>query len=145
MGDKYSIELSSTPSTTYVNKTVHEHRAPTDDSIRLYKEMKEKAIDSVMYKGTMKNICGLGDVEAVIARNLLEYKVCLYYNFTFHDKKINGCIDLPYNIGQDESSYVKETATLLQQVVINDISEIITHDLLNSCSMSLFEIFYSKY
>ena len=43
-------------------KTVHEHRAPTDDSIRLYKEMVEKAEEEVLGRIEIKNNL----VEAVV-------------------------------------------------------------------------------
>lgn len=35
------------PRTEYVTKTIHEHRAPTDDSIRLAREYEEKAWEAI--------------------------------------------------------------------------------------------------
>ena len=39
------------PKTIEVHQTTHEHRAPTDDSIRLFDEMRRKAIRSVVASG----------------------------------------------------------------------------------------------
>ena len=37
----------------YVKKVdIHEHRAPTDESIKLYKEVKEKAINDILFSMT---------------------------------------------------------------------------------------------
>lgn len=68
MSDKvYFIPGGDT--TTYVpyEKTVIEKRAPTDDSIRLYKEMKEKAEQSIIDSFKVENTLVQGRI--VVARD----------------------------------------------------------------------------
>jgi len=48
MFGKPNIHIHEHESHTTHNKTVHEHRAPTDDSIRIYKDLQEKAQASVL-------------------------------------------------------------------------------------------------
>ena len=45
--------VNSSPSS--IHSTVHEHRAPTDDSIRLYDEMRKKAEDAIIASVRVKD------------------------------------------------------------------------------------------
>jgi hypothetical protein len=42
------VVVNQPPRTEYVTRDVHEHRAPTDDSVKLLREMEEKAKDQVI-------------------------------------------------------------------------------------------------
>lgn len=44
---------------------VHEHRAPTDESVRLLKEMQEAALQSVVASGKLENNLLTGEVTVV--------------------------------------------------------------------------------
>ena len=53
MFDSYTI--SPRPQTVYQKTTVHEHRAPTDESVALLKDMEEKARDKVIKSVAVEN------------------------------------------------------------------------------------------
>ena len=47
--------ISFTEHTHTHNHVIHEHRAPTDASIALFKELQEKAFESVIHSGEIKD------------------------------------------------------------------------------------------
>lgn len=55
--------------------TVNEHRAPTDDSIRLFREMQDKAWDSVVQAFTLETVFGTA--------NIFEYKDPDWFGTTY--------------------------------------------------------------
>lgn len=54
MFDTYSIS-PATPSSTTINKTVKEYRAPTDDSVKLLNEMQNKALENLLGQVKIQN------------------------------------------------------------------------------------------
>lgn len=52
MFNSYKVD-NSIEYPSHTTKTVHEHRAPTDDSIRIYEEMKTKIYDEILFKGNI--------------------------------------------------------------------------------------------
>lgn len=74
-------------------KHIHEHRAPTDDSIRLAKEYEEKAWASVVRK-YIEEIPSIGAQFVVIERDCCERSVhvlCRINNRTVQIKQSEGC------------------------------------------------------
>lgn len=72
MFDTYVQGRTETQLIPYV-KTVHEHKAPTDDSIRIYKEIKEKAYNSLLYSFTLSD-------------NIFDAKVMVYQDYELGDR-----------------------------------------------------------
>ena len=48
MFNRTVVVANPKPQTEYVTRTVHEHRAPTDDSVKLLREMEARARDQVI-------------------------------------------------------------------------------------------------
>jgi hypothetical protein len=76
--------------------TVQEHRAPTDDSIRIYKEMEEKANKNILCSIEIRdNILNINAVVIAPPEALAAWK-CLYH-FTLNGRDIQGEIKLKYH------------------------------------------------
>lgn len=115
MFDRYEIRPQNNVHTT---KTVHEHRAPTDQSIRLLREMEEKARDSILDVIYVKN-------------NLIEYTMAIGENHPWLDPvlcikfKINGneykrefrfrCLD-----DEGVNKLFKEMQSWLMSLILDD-------------------------
>lgn len=79
----FNRTIINTPSTQQVR--VEEHRAPTDDSIRLFSEYREKAIKSVLDAGTES--MSIDQVQWVVMEAPEVYGVRLYLTFFVDGKK----------------------------------------------------------
>jgi len=73
-------------------KTVIEKRAPTDDSIRLYEEIKTKAYKSIL--DTIKINDNTFNVKAIIFDEPLSYKRICKFAFTINGFEITDSIDI---------------------------------------------------
>jgi hypothetical protein len=69
-------------------KTVKEIRAPTDDSIRLYEEFKEKAYLSVL--DTLEVNDNTFNIKAILYKDLYSYRNIIKYKYTLNSKDFLG-------------------------------------------------------
>jgi len=71
-----------------VNQTTHEHRAPTDESVRLLSEMREKALDSIVKELVVE----FGTVKATVLMMLApDFTNVSLFNMRFMGKfNLNG-------------------------------------------------------
>lgn len=76
--------------TEYVpyEKTIVEKRAPTDDSIRLYKEIKEKAYASIL--DTIEINDNTFNVRAIVYDEMLTMERVCKFSFTINGREITG-------------------------------------------------------
>lgn len=91
------MEINFYTKTTYVDRniSIKEIKAPTDESLKLLKEYQEKAIESIVYSGTLSNNL-LNDVQFNLVRMYETYGYRLYYSFKINNKVVNNKIDLDY-------------------------------------------------
>jgi hypothetical protein len=102
MSNKYFV-LEGRERTHYVpyEKTVHEHRAPTDESIRLYKEMKEKAEQSVLDSFELEN--NLVNARVVVCKSA-EYfnqKLQVHYKTMINGHEFTGVVKVEDTLSRD--------------------------------------------
>lgn len=106
---------SQSPRTEYVTKTVHEHRAPTDDSIRLAKEYEEKAWKSV----TDRILVDVPEIEAKVVICEKDYasreKRIL---FTVNGRKVD--VRLPESFDQ-QFQIVREMSDAISAAIVRQI------------------------
>lgn len=94
------MEINFYNKTNYVDRNilVKEIKAPTDESLKslkLLKDYQEKAIESIVYSGTLSNNL-LNDVQFNLVRMYETYGYRLYYSFKINNKVVNNKIDLDY-------------------------------------------------
>lgn len=99
-------------------KTVIEHKAPTDDSIRLYEEIKTKAYQSILDKIIVNN--NTLNLSAVIVDNheIDEYRC--FYKVTLNNVLLEGDVRLP----------MRNTKERLYLHIFNHASEHIARELI---------------
>ncbi len=83
----YFYESHTSHDVSY-EKTVHEQRAPTNDSIKIYEEMKEKAFASTIDSFQIKNTTV--DLAAAISRNMDSFGYSVYWRVILNDEKLEG-------------------------------------------------------
>ncbi len=121
-------------------KTVHEHRAPTDDSVKLLNEFKEKAIENIFYSFLIKD-------NIIEADAFMIWENPIDYTMTFHCKfKINGeefyireSVDM-FKFKSDLMKYFKsgDFKEEVLQKIYTTISEHITRELIISSKECVF-------
>jgi hypothetical protein len=67
--------------TRYVTKEIHEHRAPTDESVKLLNEMQEKVLSNVLKKFSVNNTL---NVKGMVYNNYLTMEKELHCSFSIN-------------------------------------------------------------
>ena len=112
-----------------VDVKVNEHRAPTDESIRIYDEMKRKALESVLSSGVEE----LGvDFKWVVMRNEGTRYIDFHYNMVIQGQKVNGKISIsPLTLPTN----VEAMANVIREKIVKAVSETIA----NAMTYDLFK------
>ncbi len=76
----------------YIPYVKTEVRAPTDDSIRLWDEMKKKAYDSLINELNVDLIGCKG--KAIVYRDILSLNTICEYKFNLNNIKFNGKVNI---------------------------------------------------
>jgi len=84
MFNNYTFETRGTQFTR-VKSTTTEHRAPTDDSVRLLNEMQEKARDNIIKTITVSDNAVNGII--IVFKNLMENSYEVIADFTINGKE----------------------------------------------------------
>lgn len=121
MFDRY---IMSPPRTEYVTREVHEHRAPTDESVKLLREMEQAAdakriacmkIDGNVFKG-----------HAEIIRNLAQgYQICAIAVFDLNGKRctattsVDECMDGSHKVELVQALHA-EVSRLIASEILED-------------------------
>ena len=91
MFDKvYKTEASEHYSTSTNTTTIKEHKAPTDDSIRLYGEMLNKSRKEVV--DTIELQSNSLYMTAILFKDLLSSKLVCVYRIVLNDRPIEGTV-----------------------------------------------------
>lgn len=104
MFDKIILRPTQTEYVPY-EKTVIEKRAPTDDSIRIYEEIKEKAYNSIL--DSIKINTNEFNLKAIVYEDLLSYQTVCKYEFSINGRIITDKIILEKYNSKDESQLLK--------------------------------------
>jgi len=113
-------------------KTVHEHRAVTDESVKLLNEFQEKAIENVLHSFKLKD----NIIEAdgfFIQSNFMDYNIGVHCKFKINSKEYYvkdsiNCFEFRQNLkGYFESFEYRESVIRL---VYKKVSEIIAEELI---------------
>jgi len=115
--------------------TITEHRAPTDDSIRLYGEMKDKALNSILMSGFDRL-----DIDFKWAVVEDSYKMCVtfYYSMEIKGRKANGRVDVYRDqLSHGTSDKVSEIAQKAVKAVSETIAECMLYDLFKTQSSNI--------
>lgn len=88
----FNTFIETKKETVYVpyEKTVHEHRAPTDDSIKLYKEIKEKAYDSILDSISIND--NTLNMKGIVYRDLYEFSIKCSYSANLNGRAFEGTV-----------------------------------------------------
>ena len=107
--------------TPYVQSvTVHEHKAPTDDSIRIYNEMMEKAQGSILHSIKIDNNT-LKAVYVVLAHGGMFNQTIIKAKFT-----LNG---IEHSYTMDADNYILSKHDSVVQVLYEKLSQLIAQEL----------------
>jgi hypothetical protein len=95
MFNRYYSNNHSTEYVPYAKTvTVNEHKAATDESIRIYGEMVDKARQNLLDKFTLSSPT-LGEIHLATYRDHLSYgNFIIYYKFLLQGEQIDGKIEL---------------------------------------------------
>lgn len=112
--------------TQFVTKNVNiqEFRAPTDDSIRLYEETKEKAYASIL--ASIKEDGNIVKYNAIVYRDLYSYKLVVAYRLLFNGKTIENKYEI--------DTFDADTKIKLREKVFEVVSRHLAADLLTEAN-----------
>jgi len=92
MFDRVTIQQGKEPVPYAKTVTVHEHKAPTDESIRLYQEIEQKAYDSILHRIQVNdNALNFG---AIVHMPRMTTNQEIAYVFTLNGREITGKITI---------------------------------------------------
>jgi hypothetical protein len=122
MFDKTVIVRGSTEYVPYEKKvTVNEHRAPTDDSIKLFEEMKAKAyqslLDTIQINDNSLNVKALVYKDVYSALTLCKYALTLNGNQSIGEIRLNE-----YDL-MDRQKVIDEIISQASQHVVHEIAK----------------------
>ena len=134
MFDKIIVNRQSDRLVPY-EKTVHEHRAPTDDSIKLYGEMLEKAYESILESFSIE-ANELNGVEAIITHDCQFGKCCMIH-FKLNGKSFTKRLE----IASYEDDYNKVLNKMVEDLATYISVEIIRPLIISNSTLTrqLFE------
>lgn len=124
------INLTANPGTVrnYSEHHTHEHRAPTDDSIRIYKEMEEKAQNSLLASFQLRsNTLECAWIVTEDPRTCDKVAKC---KLVMNGQESKFEVPLPY--GLRYLTEPKEIAKTIREKVIEHISAMLTIELFES-------------
>ena len=106
---------------SYVDMKIHEHKAPTDDSIRLCKEFEEKIKNSLI-----KSIQVVDNKFNFTCLIFYDDRTCdkiLKYRFTLNSKEFVGNIVLPVGVSENSIKYEMYVYQELTKEISTQITE----------------------
>ena len=101
-----------------------EHRAPTDDSIRLAEEMKDKAIQNILCAGVVENFL---ETRYVVYQEPSSFSAKIFISF-----KLNGVLYEHNWITPQESSTDREYCKEISEYIKSFLTNHITNDLVKN-------------
>jgi len=114
------------------NVVVKEYKAPTDDSIRIYNELKEKAIESILDHGSESLSCDSLSWTIFKSPEIQGFRI--NFSLLINGRNCKGNIDIRtkdilYRY-RDVKDVCDEIKTIIHREIVNFISSIISQDLM---------------
>jgi len=104
---------------SYKKVDVHEHRAPTDESIRIYEEIKEKAYNSILQSIKIEN--NEFKCNAIVYKDYCSDKTSIKYLFLLNNKKYEGSIDVNIFDAKDKFKIVSKLYEQLSENISGEL------------------------
>lgn len=118
MFDTYNSYKSG--ETTFVDRNITINRAPTDESIRLYDEMKQKAYDSILDSFKIESNTINGNV--IYYKDIFSYAYIIKYKYKLNGKTHEG--KLQFNEFMSKEKVLEETFKgISNQVALNILQD----------------------
>ena len=117
--------------TEYVTKTIHEHRAPTDESVKLLKELEDAALDKFLGRVVVDN-----EIKAQIECmfNPLTCSKDFYIRLKVNGKELSEKLSIPE--WKYEQNHIN---TLRFKAIQEKIAEMISINIVNSLEHSTID------
>ena len=112
------------------NIDIHEHRAPTDESIKIFNELKEKALASVLDSFIVKN--NRFGTELAVFISVEDYSKIISYKMMINGKPLAGKFKI-------SSQDVHDREKILELVVTN-FTTIFLDEIFSSNSNAFYEL-----
>lgn len=119
MFDRYVLGRYSVEYVPYT-KTVIEKRAPTDDSIRLYEEIKEKAYNSILDSCTIET--NTLHSKCLVYRDVYSFSTKLKYSFNLNGKEYANTISIKEDLVGDRREYLNIIYKELTKLIALDLT-----------------------
>lgn len=116
MLDKYYVNKHEKEYVPYVKI---EQRAPTDDSIRLFNEFRDKAYDSILDTIQINN--NIINGKAIIYQDLCEFSKRLRYEIIVNGKDIKGDILIEDNILDRKNEIIFKMCQRLSDEIVKEL------------------------
>lgn len=101
------------------NIDIHEHRAPTDESIKIFNELKEKASASVLDSFIVKN--NRFDTELAVFLYAEDYSKIVSYKMMINGKSLTGKFKIPSQDIHDREKILELVVTNFTSMFLNEI------------------------
>ena len=122
MFDQLHLHARPRTENVYHNTKVVEERAPTDDSIKLYEEIKEKAFDSIIESIKIQD--NLFNAKALLVKDPMTFGMKFYYTFRINGEEFKGSDDVDDMNRSDmiERLYDKLSKALARELIERSLS-----------------------
>ncbi len=116
--------------TVYVpfEKTVNVHKAPTDESIKLFHEFREKAVKDIIEKVNVTDNIVNGYAMYISTGTSPDIQFTLHYKFMLNGEKISGKVDVKYEYGRDSKALYRNLLKRLYDEMSKAIAYKIVED-----------------
>ena len=118
---------------------VKEHRAPTDESARLLKELEQEAMNKIVAMGKVED--NVFNAKWYITSDYMAWEDRCRCIFTMNGKEHDFEFRLP---GKFEASNTKEYVDHMKKEVLNKLTIIFLDDLLKNCDKALMDSFGNR-
>ncbi len=119
MFDRYQVGPSSI--SVHETRTINEHRAPTDESVRLLSEMEEKVLRRVIFSEKTTN-CELQVFTVVLQPSFDSGDFEFRYGFTLNGKPTQGKVKVPWRTWADMCTDRSAVSSFIREHVATDIA-----------------------
>lgn len=119
-GDKLFVTNHHHTAAPAYAQTVHEHRAPTDDSVKLLREMEEASRQSIVGSALIEDNT-LNGLVVVFNMEPVEWARLAYLRFKFNGKDIVIKKPLSKSFEWDKPAAVKLLAEAVRDQIMEDI------------------------
>jgi|WetSurMetagenome_2_1015567.scaffolds.fasta_scaffold984407_1 hypothetical protein len=100
-------------------KTVIENRAATDESIKFYDEIKEKAYDSILCTIPIQNNSFNGNL--MIYKDICQFNKICKYIFYLNGKEFKGSFDIDDNFSLDREKLIFNFYKILSEEIAKQL------------------------